>query len=88
MTEIKPKKGIPYISEELIRRYLRISPEDMYNSPKMRLSIDWETEQLQQDISAKTTSIYSLYSVISEHNCHVLRCYMSRDVLTLLGVQC
>ena len=53
MSEIKPKKEIHYIGEEFIRRYLHISPEDMYNSPRMRLSIDWETEQLQQEISAK-----------------------------------
>jgi len=55
MSEIKPKKGIHYISEEFLRRYLHISPEDMYQSPRMRLSIDWETEQLQQELSEKIT---------------------------------
>lgn len=59
MREIKPKKGIHYISGALRRRYLLTSPEDMYNSPRIRLSADWETGQLQQELYGKTTSAYS-----------------------------
>lgn len=59
MREIKPKKGIHYISGTLPERYLFTSPEDMYNSPRIRLSADWETEQLQRELYGKTTITYS-----------------------------
>ncbi|MEK0337752.1 MAG: hypothetical protein QQN41_10005 [Nitrosopumilus sp.] len=59
MREIKPKKGIHYISGTLHERYLFTSPEDMYNSPRIRLSADWETEQLRREITATIANISS-----------------------------
>jgi len=59
MSEIKPKKERQNIWEELAGRYSYISPEDVFKSPRIRLSTDWETEQLQQGLFVKATSPYS-----------------------------
>lgn len=59
MSEIKPKKGTPHIYEEIIGRYLHISPEDMYDSPRNALSSIWETEQRGREFSERTISTYS-----------------------------
>ena len=59
MSEIKPKKAMAHMIEDITGRYSHISPEDMCNSPRIGLSFEWAAEQLKQEYYAKATSTYS-----------------------------
>jgi len=54
---MKPKKRSLYISGELTGRAFNITPREVHQSPMVRLSADWETDQLQQALSVTTARI-------------------------------